>query len=62
MLFSRNTPYKWNGHEKPVWGKSKFRLWCHVIPVTGKLLNRKPFNVLQEKQKNKTKSKNKEKV
>lgn len=40
-------PYEWNSHEKPVGGKSKFRLWGHVIPMTWQLLNRKPFNVLQ---------------
>lgn len=46
---STHAPYEWDGHEKPVGGKSKFRLWGHVIPVTRQLLNRKPFNVLKEK-------------
>lgn len=42
-------PYEWNGHEKSVGGKSKFGLGSHVISVTWKLLNRKPFNVLKKR-------------
>lgn len=42
-------PDEWNGHEKAIRCEPQFRLGGHVIPVTGQLLDRKPFNILKNR-------------
>lgn len=39
-------PNKWNGHKKFVGSQSKFGFRSHVVSVTWKLFNSKPFYVL----------------